>query len=213
MKNSKIANHFDKVADSYDKFKEKNYLYYDALKIGIKNEIVKPYQKIIDIGCGTGNMIDFLNPRVGVGIDISRKMLKIAKDKYKTNSNYSFKYHDIEKAVINEKFDYILFNDVIEHLTDQDSAINNISRSMSKKTILILSMANPLWEPLLIILEKLKLKMPEGPHNRISEKNLFIILRKYRLKVISKKVYFPRIKIPIICNLGLIYVYKICKVK
>jgi len=33
-------------------------------------------------------------------------------------------------------------------------------------------MANPMWEPLLLLLEKLNLKMPEGPHYRISNSDL-----------------------------------------
>lgn len=204
------ADHFNTIAKDYDKFKSRNSLYYKTLKKAVKNEITISKPTILDIGCATGSVLKFLNPEKGFGIDVSKKMISIAKKNSVTYKNLQFITFNIEKKPFKKAvYDYILFNDVIEHVQNQKMAVKNISLSMSKKTILILSMANPLWEPLLLVLEKLKLKMPEGPHNRISEKSLLTLLKDYKLEVISKKIYFP--KLSIFSNLGLIYVYTIKK--
>jgi hypothetical protein len=44
-------------------------------------------------------------------------------------------------------------------------------------------MANPLWEPILLLLEKLKLKMPEGPHYRMPYRKLKRIMTASGLRV------------------------------
>lgn len=211
MKKSFVLVHFDNLAQSYDEYKSKNRLYYGTLKGAIENQIMRD-SKILDIGCGTGSILAHLKPKKGIGIDISQKMIRLAKQKYILVKSLAFHVHNIEKKPFKGNFDFILFNDVIEHIENQNQALKNIYLSMNKNTKLILSMANPLWEPLLIILEKLHLKMPEGPHLRITEKNLINLLNKNYLKIIFKKVYLPQINFPIIDNLGLIYVYTIKKV-
>ncbi len=194
--------HFNHIAHSYDEFKKRNSLYYQTLKNAIRNEINIKKPTILDIGCATGSVLSFLNPAKGVGIDISFEMIKIARRKYALNKHLTFATFDIEKRPYQKsKFDYILFNDVIEHVSNQQRVIANIEKTMNSGTTLILSMANPLWEPLLLLLEKLHLKMPEGPHTRISEKEFKILLSKNKLYIESQKVYF----------LGLIYVYSIKK--
>lgn len=212
MKKSSISVHFDNLAPLYDQYKNKNRIYYDTLKRAIDKEIICRDSKILDIGCGTGSILAYLIPKRGVGIDMSQKMIIRAKQKYFLVKSLAFYVYNIEKKPFKGNFDYILFNDVIEHVENQNQALKNIYLSMNKNTKLILSMANLLWEPLLIILEKLHLKMPEGPHQRITEKNLINLLNKNYLEVISKKVYLPQINFPIISNLGLLYVYTIKRV-
>lgn len=196
------ANHFNNIAEKYDQFKKRNSLYYQTLKNAIRKEITIKKARILDIGCATGSILNFLNPTNGVGIDLSFEMIKIARKKYASNKRLSFAVFDIEKRPYKKsEFDYILFNDVIEHVSNQEQVISNISKSMASDTTLILSMANPLWEPILLLLEKLHFKMPEGPHNRISENELNFFIGQNNLYIVSRKVYF----------LGLIYVYAIKK--
>ncbi len=210
MTNQSIVDHFNDIAPFYDIFKTRNKVYYQTLKNAVKNEITIKKPTILDIGCGTGSVLSFLNPFRGVGIDSSQEMIKIARKKYSTNKHLSFSTFDIEeKPYLIKRFDYILFNDVIEHVTSQKKAIAHISQSMHEDTKFILSMANPGWEPILMMLEKMRLKMPEGPHKRISESTLKKYLQANRLQITTKKVYFPRLLF--FKQLGLIYVYTIKK--
>lgn len=209
--NQPVKGHFDRIANLYDSFKSRNRIYYSTLKHAIKNEVGNN-ARIIDIGCGTGSVLNFLHPTNGVGTDLSPNMIKIANKKYKHNSHLIFTVHDIEKKPYKGSFDYILFTDVIEHVHNKNKAIKNLSKMMNTKTILILSMANPFWEPFLMAMETLKLKMPEGPHLRISEKTLLVFLNKYGLRVISKKTYMPHLSLPLVKNAGLIFVYAIKKI-
>src|SRR3989344_3627153 len=200
--------HFDQIANKYDDFKSSKNIYYQVMKKAVinKNRNQKKI-KILDIGCGTGNILAEINPAYGLGIDISWQMIKLAKLKYARRKNLHFKVYDIEKKSIPGSFDYLLFIDVIEHLFHHQAAFKNIGRTMHSQTTLLVSMANPLWEPALLLLEKFHLKMPEGPHQRISENKLLNLCSRNHLRLLSKQVYFPDLKLPVIKNLGLIYLY------
>ena len=60
-------------------------------------------------------------------------------------------------------------------------------------------MANPAWEPFLHLLEKLKLKMAEGPHRRISEKKLlaYAAQEKFAVQSVASFLLLP-VGIPLI---------------
>lgn len=213
MNNHDIAEHFNRIAPDYDGYKKKNSRYYHSLKKAVFSFIRMRNPSILDIGCGTGDILFYLKPRKGLGIDLSSQMIRIAKKKYRSIRSLKFKVHDIEKNPVKGSFDFILFNDVIEHVKNKNTAMDNISKSMKKDSTLILSMANPLWEPMLMAMEKLKLKMPEGPHYRITENELKALLHNNSLKIQSKKVFFPELPLPVLSSLGIIFIYQIKRVQ
>lgn len=198
-----VEKHFDKIAKNYDYYKNKNSFYYENLKKLLISKI-SPNKKVFEIGCGTGDLLASLGPKVGYGMDISPEMIKIANGKYKDRKNLTF-----STQWPNEVYDYIFMSDVIEHLEKPEETFNKISRLMGPKTLFINTMANPIWEPILMIAEKLGLKMPEGKHNRISYKELRIILEKAGLKIIKHdyKLLVP-IKIPFITYFANMYLEK-----
>jgi ubiquinone/menaquinone biosynthesis C-methylase UbiE len=163
MKQTPVEKHFDRIADKYDHFKKKNWYYYRNLK-QLYKEIILPDQKILEVGCGTGDLISSLEYRYAAGIDISLEMIKIAQKKH---PHINFQAKTVENYKPESDFDFIFLADVLEHLENIPSAINSLERLCQKHTKIIFSYANPLWEPILLVLEKLSLKMPEGPHYRI----------------------------------------------
>jgi len=169
MRQSEVTSHFDSIAPKYDRYKKKNPDYYFAIKNALR-DLVPPGKKILDFGCGTGEILAYLSPSFGVGYDISPKMVEIARKKFErkavTQSNKNLRFVTQLNA-ISGPFDFLLMIDVVEHLQDPQKAFRRLKELMNKDSILILSFVDSSWEPLLWILEKLGLKMPEGPHNRL----------------------------------------------
>jgi 2-polyprenyl-3-methyl-5-hydroxy-6-metoxy-1,4-benzoquinol methylase len=97
--------------------------------------------------------------------------------------------------------DIIFMSDVVEHLDNPQKTFMQISKFMNKDTVFVCTMANPLWEPVLMIGEKLGLKMPEGKHKRIKIYDLRIMIKKVGMKIVKHdyKLLVP-IKIPLITN-------------
>ena len=100
---SKIKEHFDKIAEQYDYYKRKNSYYYSLLK-QLYSSLIPQGKTILEIGCGTGEILNYLNPKHGVGVDISLEMVKIARKKY---PNLSFEVCDAENLTIEEEFSSI----------------------------------------------------------------------------------------------------------
>lgn len=196
MKNSTVEKHFDKIADTYDMGKIKYSFYYSNLKMLLR-KLIPEKKTVLEIGCGTGDLLASLKPKNGIGTDISREMISAANYKYKSNSSLMFLYQNYPEIKL--KPDYIFMSDVIEHLEDPQKMFNKISNMMNKDTVFINTMANPLWEPLLMTWELLGLKMKEGPHSRIKYDKLRIMLEKAGMKIVEHdyKLLVP-VKIPLI---------------
>lgn len=181
---NEIKEHFDFIAPEYDEWKRRNSYYYFHLK-KLYRELIGQKKTILDFGCGTGGILADLEPAQGVGIDISPEMTKLAKIKYSNQPNLYFTNLREDPRLRSIHFDFIISADVVEHLEDVLGSFRYIRSLCDKNTTLIVSMANPAWEPLLVILEKFKLKMPEGPHTRISFKELRDILKQADFKVVG----------------------------
>lgn len=209
-----VKGHFDRIAHNYDYWKEKNWYYYQNIKNIIK-EVIPNGKKVLEIGCGTGDILASVEPIYGVGVDISDEMIKIAKYKYGKSNNLSFY---TSGDIPSEVYDFILMVDLIEHLENREMLFQNLHQYCNRNTKIILLMANPKWEVILLLLEKLRLKMPEGPHHRISysqikrdlEKLSFVIakhgfrqlmpLKLFNISDFINKYFY---KIPVFNKLGL----------
>ncbi len=171
--------YFNKIAKDYDYYKNKNSFYNKKLKRLI-GSLIPRNKKVFEIGCGTGDFLVLLKPKEGYGMDISNEMIKTAKIKYSKKSQIGF-----STKWPSGNFDYIFMSDVIEHLENPEEVFYKISRMMNKDTFFVNTMANPILEPILIIAEKLGLKMPEGPHKRIGSRELEIMLERVDMKIIK----------------------------
>lgn len=198
-----VEKHFDRVAGDYDFYKEKNKYYYGNLKMLLKS-LIPPGKKIFEIGCATGDLLSVLKPLYGYGMDISGRMVTMAKIKYRKSKNLKF-----STAWPKVRFDYIFMSDVIEHLEEPSKTFQEISRLMGPKTIFINTMANPIWEPILLVAEELGMKMPEGPHKRIKNEELRTVLKKNSMKVVKHgyKLLVP-VKIPFVTDFANRYLEK-----
>jgi 2-polyprenyl-3-methyl-5-hydroxy-6-metoxy-1,4-benzoquinol methylase len=164
-----VEKHFDELAGSYDRIKkEKNGFYYRSLMRAVA-EVVPPGKRVLDIGTGTGEVLNALAPSQGSGIDLSPAMIGIAREKFPRLRFFAGSYEDLDPG---GPFDFILLLDVIEHLQSPEKLFAHLKKFCSPGTRIVLTMANPAWEPFLFVLEKLHLKMAEGPHRRISRKKL-----------------------------------------
>lgn len=193
---NRVRNHFNEIAKNYDYYKNKNWYYYKNLKI-LLSKVIPKNKNVLEIGCGVGDLLSYLEPEKGWGMDLSDEMIKRAKFKHKYNNNLTF-----STKYPGEKYDYVFMSDVVEHLEDPKKVIKRISKLMDKNSLLINTMANPIWEPILMLGEKVGFKMPEGPHNRIKYYEIVRIINKNDLKIVKHnyKLLMP-VYIPIITSL------------
>jgi len=168
MDRQNLINFFNQSAKSRDKWLKKN-KYYNRLLNSYLSFLVQPNSTVLEIGCGTGQLLNSLKPKLGVGIDFSEEMIKIASSKYK---NLKFKVADANDFAFNDKFEYIILSNVVGYFNDVQRVLRNIRKNCTKMTRIIVTYYNFLWEPILKLSEKLGFKMKEPFTNWLSKQDL-----------------------------------------
>lgn len=121
---------------------KKNFTYRILASI-IKNSLNKSRARTLDIGCGAGTLSLYLASKGHevLGIDISSKAIKEcerSKDELGFE-NIKFKQFNFPDNFPKEKFDIVIFTEVIEHLKDGKKALSTINSLLNPNGIMILS--------------------------------------------------------------------------
>jgi len=142
--------------------------------------------RILDIGCGPGNLIYFLQKRGYKhieGIDICDRFLKSAAKK-----GLNVKKSDILDFNPKKKYDFIITTDVLEHSIHPEQAIKKISSLLTNKGILIIQGPNLLQfisEETIICIRKIHLILKKVFEFYIKKK----ISPFYRKPIINSETY------------------------
>jgi putative AdoMet-dependent methyltransferase len=112
---------FNEWSDKYDKdvYNSKEFPFKDYRDVlyNIYKEIPEQTSKVLDLGCGTGELSNLLSTNDYIeifGCDFSEKMLDLAKKKNEKVSFFKFDINDGFES-INYNFDYIVTSYVMHH--------------------------------------------------------------------------------------------------
>jgi SAM-dependent methyltransferase len=190
MDRQSLHSYFDSVASQRPKWKRTNRSYHKLLEKYF-SFIVPKNAKVLEIGCGTGDLLASLQPARGVGIDFASKVIEIAKSNY---PDFDFLVQDAEKLEINETFDYIILSDLVGSLWDVQAVFDNIQSVCHTRTRVIISYYNYMWEPLMRLGEIFKLKLKQPLQNWLSSKDIINILSLTGFETIriDKKIMLPK---------------------
>jgi SAM-dependent methyltransferase len=195
-----IKNAYNELADLRAVFRNRNSFYYDELMKYFRF-IVPEGRRILEVGCGDGFVLSALRPSYGLGIDISKEMIKKAEND-NDNSFLKFIEADIESITFNETFDFIILSDLLSDLTDIQVALENLRSACDEHTRIIINYHNMLWEPVLKMSEIFGLKMPQTNSNWLSKTDIdnFLILSGFESVRFEKRILIPK-NIPFISGL------------
>src|SRR4051812_28825467 len=72
--------------------------------------LIMPGQRVLEMGCGLGDLLASLKPARGVGIDVSSEMIKIARNRH---PELEFHAADAAEFQSDEQFDCIILSDLV----------------------------------------------------------------------------------------------------
>src|SRR5262245_17974217 len=108
----------------------------DAVETAIRKLVGnRPFQTMLDLGTGTGRLLEILSPlyRRGVGIDMSREMLTVARANLDRAGvhNAQVRQGDIyAPPVERDGFDLVTIHQVLHYLDDPQAAIREAARTL-----------------------------------------------------------------------------------
>ncbi len=117
--------------------------YYDNVRHEMLRFLPQNAKKIIDIGCGNGAFASIVkqNNQAEVwGIELMEEEAKIAESVL--DKVYIGPCEDFIQSLPNNYFDVIYFNDVLEHLVDPYSVLDNLKCKLTKNGVIISSIPN-----------------------------------------------------------------------
>jgi len=167
---------YDRLADSWEAWRARNAYFHDET-LRYFRFLVAPGASVLELGCATGSLLAALEPARGVGVDISARMIEIARERHPTLAFLQADMEDPSFAVDGAgPFDYILLCDAIGNLEDIQATFAQLHRFCSCETRVVIAYHSGLWEPILRLAERLGLKSPTTAQNWLSAGDIGAIL-------------------------------------
>jgi len=98
--------------------------------------------RILELGCGSGELLSSLAPSTGVGVDFSGEMIKLAKARY---PELTFYQEDVHQFSLDEKFDFIILSDLVNDVEDVQTVFDVVKAHADANTRIILNFYSHLW--------------------------------------------------------------------
>lgn len=127
MNKKDVTEFFDGLADSWDAYMVKMQPRIDAILDAAE---VTEDKTVLDVACGTGVLIpDYVNRKVKrcVAVDISAKMIEIAKSKFGGYENVEFLCADAENLDLPDKFDCVVIYNAFPHFINRTLLFETLS--------------------------------------------------------------------------------------
>ena len=195
-----LVKYFDALAPARVRWVEKNRYYHRQLGKTFSFFIPRN-RSVLEIGCGAGQLLASLKPSRGVGIDLSPKMIQVARERH---PHLEFHVDNLEDLQLDEKFDYVVVSDVLGFLYDVQRSLENLQRVCSPHTRVVISYYNFLWEPVLNAGERLGLKARQPTQNWLGAADVANLLDLAGFEVIRKtsRLLLPKrvLLLSLLCN-------------
>lgn len=198
--------YFNNIAPNRVKKRRLNRYYWNEIT-NYCNYFAHDDYNVIEIGCGTGELLHEIKGKRKVGIDFSEKMIEIARGRF---PEIDFHIMPAEDITLNEKFDLIILSNLIGYLDDVQAVFNQLNKLCHINTKVIVTYHNFLWEPLLKFGEKIGLKTRTPLLNWLSLKDInnLLYLAGFSVYRNTKRMLIP-VNIPVISYIFNKYISKL----
>lgn len=130
--------------------------YYRRLET-IMHTLVPPESRVLEVGCGSGDLLAALRPRLGIGVDFSIAMVARARRRH---PELRFVVGDAHELPLRGEFDAILVSDLANDLWDVQRVLEQLLVLSHPDTRLLINVYSRLWEPPLRLARRLGLARP-----------------------------------------------------
>jgi ubiquinone/menaquinone biosynthesis C-methylase UbiE len=198
--------HWDAVAWLTDTWKGWGGFYHKRLS-EIYQFLVPPGQRVLEVGCGQGDLLASLRPAQGVGVDFSGEMIRRAAERHPQLHFIQADAHDLS---FNEKFDVIILSDLLNDLWDVQTVFEHLTDLSGPHTRIIINSYSRLWQLPLNMARRAGVATSNLPQNWLTVEDINNLLRLTNFEVIHHwtEVLLP-LAVPFFATLCNRYLVKI----
>jgi ubiquinone/menaquinone biosynthesis C-methylase UbiE len=186
---------FDAFAASESRWRRRNSTYYRLLGSIMRFHVPKG-RRVLEIGCGSGDLLDALEPSAGVGLDVSASMVDLARRRH---PNLRFEQCAGEDLDLGETFDVIILSDLVPLVNDLVALFAAVRRHAHPGTRVVVNSYSRLWRPIIAAAELLRLKPKKPMRNWVSPGDVVNLLELTGLErvTLTRRILMPK-QIPLL---------------
>ncbi|MGH7897637.1 MAG: class I SAM-dependent methyltransferase, partial [Candidatus Binatia bacterium] len=167
--------HWDAIARGSDRWQGLGRAYHRRLE-RIYRSSIPPGRRVLEVGCGLGDLLASVAPAYGVGVDFSAEMIRRAGPRHPELHFVECEASEVGR--IGETFDFIILSDLINDLWDVQDVLGEIRSLSMPRTRVILNFYSRLWGAPVVAAQSLGLARPVLPQNWLTVpdvKNLLVL--------------------------------------
>jgi len=189
--------YFESKAIGHQKYRKRFSYYWDDIS-KFCDFFIHSDSSVLEIGCGTGELLDTVGGKDKVGVDFSPSMISIAKESF---PDIEFHVGDAQQLRLNRKFDVIILSNLIGYLDCIQDVLDELKQLCHPHTRIHITYYNQQWEPALTLMEMIRLKRKTPVQNWISRHDLrnMLYIAGFDVLFTCKRMLVP-IKLPILSN-------------
>ncbi len=201
---SERVSHWDDTASmKYSRIND----YYHRYLQRIYKFIIPSGSRVVEIGCGKGDLLASVQPSQGVGVDQSEKMIIEAKASF---PQLEFLVSTGEEVKLEGTFDAIIFSDLLNDVWDVQELLAHVRQYCNESTRVVINTYSRVWQPFLNMAQKLGWASPTLPQNWLTVSDLegLLSLEGFEIVKSSKEIILP-IRIPFISYIANRFIAKV----
>jgi len=187
--------YWDNVAASLD-HSPKIRAYYRRRLIEIYRFLIPPGMRVLELGCGEGDLLAAVRPADGLGIDLSARMIERARSRH---PECRFLEADAHALELEGRFDYIICSDLLNDVYDVQRVLEQAARFSCPSTRLIINSYSRVWELPRRIAESVGIARRMLPQNWLTTDDIVNLLYLAGFEVVrsSMEIVWP-IRTPLV---------------
>lgn len=136
------SEHWNKVALKMRKWQGWGGYYHRRLN-EIYSHVIPFGASVLELGCGNGDLLAGLKPKIGVGVDFSPEMIALATEKH---PGLRFLVSSAEEYWSDEKFDFVILSDVLNEAWDVQALLEHVRGFLRADGRVLINVHSRLWE-------------------------------------------------------------------
>jgi ubiquinone/menaquinone biosynthesis C-methylase UbiE len=173
QKKQHILQYFNNLAEKRIAYRKRHSYYWESLTRQC-DYFMHEELSVLEIGCGTGELLAQVKGSRKVGIDFSQRMIDEASKQF---PGLEFHVIDAENITLTEKFDVIILSNLIGWLNDVEKCFHDIKKVCHPKTRVIVTYYNYLWEPTIKFAEFIGIKKKTPYQNWLTRRDIINLLK------------------------------------